>query len=167
MPSQGDAESCSFHDAPWSSGDQPVDSSTVSLSRRSILPGPIGIPRTRFRRWLRKQFLVFRTSRSTVPVSRLHPTCWSACRGERVLLGTAEPNRDGPPDAFSYESVSGGWLGRNAYPSVEGHGAHSARSQARRSTAFREYSGLRMLHCQILDHEDLGMMGTIDAAQLA
>ncbi len=34
-------------------------------------------------------------------------------------------------------------------------------------TAFREHSGLRMFHCHILDHEDLGMMGTIDVANPA
>lgn len=34
-------------------------------------------------------------------------------------------------------------------------------------TAFGSYSGLRMFHCHILDHEDLGMMGTIDVVSAA
>ena len=34
-------------------------------------------------------------------------------------------------------------------------------------TAFRRYPGLRMFHCHILDHEDLGMMGTLDVASVA
>lgn len=39
-----------------------------------------------------------------------------------------------------------------------------SRSRLAVRTAFREHSGLRMFHCHILDHEDLGMMGTIDVA---
>ena len=31
-------------------------------------------------------------------------------------------------------------------------------------TAFRDYAGVSMYHCHILDHEDLGMMGTLQIA---
>ena len=34
-------------------------------------------------------------------------------------------------------------------------------------TAFRRFAGLRMFHCHILDHEDLGMMGTLDVVSVA
>ena len=36
-----------------------------------------------------------------------------------------------------------------------------ANSRVRIRTAFRDFTGLAMYHCHILDHEDLGMMGTI------
>lgn len=37
-----------------------------------------------------------------------------------------------------------------------------ARSRVRVRTAFRDFTGLSMYHCHILDHEDLGMMGTVE-----
>ena len=36
-----------------------------------------------------------------------------------------------------------------------------ARSRVRVRTAFRDFLGRAMYHCHILDHEDLGMMGTV------
>ena len=37
-----------------------------------------------------------------------------------------------------------------------------ARSRVRVRTAFRDFAGVAMYHCRILDHEDLGMMGTVE-----
>jgi FtsP/CotA-like multicopper oxidase with cupredoxin domain len=37
-----------------------------------------------------------------------------------------------------------------------------AGSRLKVRTALRDYPGLRMFHCHILDHEDLGMMGTFE-----
>lgn len=36
-----------------------------------------------------------------------------------------------------------------------------ARSRVRVRTAFRDFVGVGLYHCHILDHEDLGMMGTV------
>ena len=36
-----------------------------------------------------------------------------------------------------------------------------ARSRVRVRSAFRDFAGIAMYHCHILDHEDLGMMGTV------
>ncbi|MBL0159361.1 MAG: multicopper oxidase domain-containing protein [Bryobacterales bacterium] len=36
-----------------------------------------------------------------------------------------------------------------------------ANSPIRVRTAFRDFTGTAMYHCHILDHEDLGMMGTL------
>lgn len=36
-----------------------------------------------------------------------------------------------------------------------------ARSRVRIRSQFRDYSGVSLYHCHILDHEDLGMMGTL------
>ncbi len=36
-----------------------------------------------------------------------------------------------------------------------------ARSRVRVRSAFRDFTGIAMYHCHILDHEDLGMMGTV------
>ena len=37
-----------------------------------------------------------------------------------------------------------------------------ANSRVRVRTAFRDFAGMVMYHCHILDHEDLGMMGTLE-----
>jgi FtsP/CotA-like multicopper oxidase with cupredoxin domain len=34
-------------------------------------------------------------------------------------------------------------------------------SRVRVRTAFRDFAGMALYHCHILDHEDLGMMGTL------
>jgi len=37
-----------------------------------------------------------------------------------------------------------------------------ARSRRRIRTLFEDFTGLAVYHCHILDHEDLGMMGTLE-----